>query len=94
VDSTRRENLRAAAYTIVFGFLFIYAGVPEIGIVAIVGGLVLALVPTVYNEANSLKNRLLRRSVRESNEPIPWYLSPLPYMFIVGCALIIYGAAN
>lgn len=94
LDSMRRENLRAAAYTIAFGFLIIYAGSWLIGLVAVVGGVVLALVPTVYTEENTLRNRILRRSNRESHEPIPWYFSPLPYILVMGCGLLVYVAAN
>jgi len=94
MDFEKRENLRAAAYMIGFGALIIYAGGTLIGIVAIVGGVVVAFAPTKLPADFTIQGWLSRRSQTESNAPIPWYYSPLPYVALIAIGLVVYASAN
>jgi hypothetical protein len=84
-----KENLKAAAILVCFGVLILYAGHYLIGSVAIVGSVLVAIAPVVVSE--KFQEKFFRVSLNKRSDSLPWYVSPLPYMAIVGLGVIYYA---
>lgn len=86
------ENLKAAFILLFFGSLIVYGGHYVIGGVAIVGSVLVALAP-IYTDPKFI-DKLFGFGGSGGREPLPWYLSPLPYIALVGFAYACYVIAT
>ena len=87
-----KENLKAAGILLFFGALILYAGHYLIGGIAVVGSVLVALTPLIVDPR--FAQRFFRKFCAGSAGPMPWYLSPLPYIAMAGTAYVIYTFAT
>jgi hypothetical protein len=83
-----KENLKAAAILVFFGALILYAGHYLIGGIALLGAALVAIAPVVVSE--NFQEKFFRVTLSKRSDSLPWYMSPFPYMAIVGLGVVYY----